>query len=50
MLSTAIVLLGCNQGLAQNQSDAKGSDKDGDKQGEKVQLVISRWAGSHADD
>src|SRR5260370_6847048 len=51
LLSTAaIVLLGCNQGLAQNQSDAKGSDKDGDKLGEKVQLVISRWAGSHADD
>jgi multiple sugar transport system substrate-binding protein len=50
LLSTAIVLLGCNQGLAQNQADAKGSDKDGVKQGEKVQLVISRWAGSHADD
>jgi multiple sugar transport system substrate-binding protein len=51
LLSTAaIVLLGCNQGLTQNQSDAKGSGKDGDKLGEKVQLVISRWAGSHADD
>jgi multiple sugar transport system substrate-binding protein len=51
LLSTAaIVLLGCNQGLTQNQSDAKGSGKDGDKLGEKVQLVISRWAGPHADD
>jgi ABC-type glycerol-3-phosphate transport system substrate-binding protein len=51
LLSTAVIsLLGCNEGLAQSQSDAKGVDEAGDKEGEKVQLVISRWAGSHADD
>ena len=51
LLSTAVIsLLGCNEGLAQSKSDAKGADGAGDKEGEKVQLVISRWAGSHADD
>ena len=51
LLSTAVIsLLGCNEGLAQSQSDAKGVEGARDKKGEKVQLVISRWAGSHADD
>jgi multiple sugar transport system substrate-binding protein len=46
LLSTAVIsLFGCYDGLAQNQSDTKGSEG-----GETVQLVISRWAGSHADD
>jgi len=50
LLWTAVIsLLDCNEGLAQSQSDAKGAGA-GEKGGEKVQLVISRWAGSHADD
>jgi len=46
----AASLLYCKGGLAQSQSDAKGIAGAGDKEKEKVQLVISRWAGSHADD
>jgi ABC-type glycerol-3-phosphate transport system substrate-binding protein len=46
----AISLLGCSEGRAQRQPDAKGVDGAGGKDGETVQLVISCWAGSHADD
>jgi spermidine/putrescine-binding protein len=48
--AAGISLLSCNEGVAKSQSDAMRVDGAGDKGGEKVQLVISRWAGSHADD
>src|ERR1700754_5031111 len=48
--AAVISLLSCNEGAAQSRSDLKGVDGAGDQGGGKVQLVISRWAGSHADD